>query len=162
MDFAGGTAVHITSGTTILAYLTWLNFERYRGFLGLWGRLKYVLKKTGHYPTVLQSDAPHNIVNIVLGTTLLWLGWFGFNGGSALGGNMRAVNACVASHVAATTGGCVAVATIWLRNWRRKRGKERPFLVVTHFCDGVIIGLVAITPGAGYVSQTQIATQLMA
>jgi len=48
---------------------------------------------------------PHNIVNVVLGTALLWIGWFGFNGGSALGASLKAVSACVSAHLAACAGG---------------------------------------------------------
>ncbi|KAB5518033.1 ammonium transporter AmtB-like domain-containing protein, partial [Coniochaeta sp. 2T2.1] len=118
MDFAGGTAVHITSGTTVLAF--------------------YIFHAIQTGPAAADR-APHNVNNIVLGTALLWMGWFGFNGGSALGGNLRAASACVATHVAACAGG----TSMLLLDARNPS--------VTHFCDGVVIALVAVTPGAGFV-----------
>jgi len=103
------------------------------------------------------DESPHNVNNIVLGTALLWIGWFGFNGGSALGGNLRAVSACVSTHVAACAGGTTSLLLFWVWNTlaraggagEGKKGQKPPS--VTHFCDGAVIGLVAITPAAGYV-----------
>ena len=103
------------------------------------------------------NEPPHNANNVVLGTALLWIGWLGFNGGSALGGNMRAVSACISTHVAACAGGTCFLLLFWFWNdlARRKKKKEESqtgkALSVTQFCDGVMVGLVAITPGAGYV-----------
>lgn len=100
------------------------------------------------------DEPPHNCDYMVLGTALLWIGWLGFNGGSALGGNMRAVSACVSTHVAACSGGCTSLLIFWvLKQLSRDGSKENAHhvLSVTHFCDGVVIGLVAITPAAGYV-----------
>lgn len=103
------------------------------------------------------DEPPHNVNNMVLGTALLWIGWFGFNGGSALGGNLRAVSACVSTHVAACAGGTTSLLLFWLWNTLARTGanegeKEQKLPSVTHFCDGAVIGLVAITPAAGYAS----------
>lgn len=99
-----------------------------------------------------------------MGTILLWIGWLGFNGGSALGANMRAVSACVSTHIAASAGGVMACAHEsfyeWLRvqipaqneaeELQRKRAKlER---LILQFCNGAVVGLVAVTPAAGYIS----------
>ncbi|KAH8755208.1 ammonium transporter AmtB-like domain-containing protein [Hyaloscypha sp. PMI_1271] len=135
MDFAGGTAVHITSGTTVAAISAFYAFET-RGFLSF------------------EDDAPHNINNVVLGTALLWIGWFGFNGGSALGGNLRAVLAITSTHIAACSGGSANILLFWLFNnlaQKYPRGPVSRKLSIMWFCDGAIIALVAITPAAGYV-----------
>ena len=103
--------------------------------------------------------APHNVNNMVLGTALLWIGWLGFNGGSALGGNLRAASACVSTHVAACAGGTTMLLLFWgskhVDRFLKKKTKgidDARNPSVTHFCDGVVIALVAITPGAGFVS----------
>jgi Amt family ammonium transporter len=99
---------------------------------------------------------------MILGTALLWIGWFGFNGGSALGGNMRAVSACVSTHVAACAGGTTSLFFFWAWNalgravdrFLGESGEQEnkiPSVSATQFCDGAVIGLVAITPAAGYV-----------
>lgn len=80
--------------------------------------------------------------NVVLGTTLLWFGWFGFNGGSALSGNLRAAMACVVTNLAASVG-----AITWMLIDYRI---ERKFSALG-FCSGAVAGLVAITPAAGFV-----------
>jgi hypothetical protein len=109
------------------------------------------------------DDPPHNVNYMVLGTALLWIGWFGFNGGSALGGNLRAVSACVSTHVAASAGGITSLFFFWAWNALGRaldrfldtpgeQEQKIPSVSVTHFCDGVVIGLVAITPAAGFVS----------
>lgn len=82
---------------------------------------------------------------------------FGFNGGSALGANSRAVSACLATHVAACAGGTTTVFLHWVLKQIYMRSADyepREFrrLTAVHFCDGAIAGLVAITPGSGYVS----------
>ena len=79
---------------------------------------------------------------VILGTVLIWFGWFGFNGGSGLGANLRAAQAIMVSHIAACTGGLTWM--FW--DWRL----ERKFSAVS-FCSGAISGLVAITPASGYV-----------
>ncbi|KAF1841161.1 ammonium transporter-like protein [Cucurbitaria berberidis CBS 394.84] len=123
LDFAGGTPVHIASGTAALAY-------------------SYMLgKRTGHGTQEL-NYRPHNVTHIVIGTVFLWVGWFGFNAGSALSANLRAIMAAVCTNLAA----CVGGITWCLVDYRL----ERKWSTVG-FCSGVIAGLVAITPGSGYV-----------
>jgi Amt family ammonium transporter len=94
-------------------------------------------------------SAPHNIVNVVLGTAFLWIGWFGFNGGSALGANLRAVSACISTHLAACAGGVMGTILEYYAASKRK-GEVGRFSVIG-FCNGAVAGLVAITPAAGYV-----------
>jgi Amt family ammonium transporter len=123
LDFAGGTPVHISSGSAALAY-------------------SYMLGKRRGHGTQELNYRPHNVTHIVIGTVFLWVGWFGFNGGSALGANLRAVMACFVTNLAA----CVGGMTWCLVDYRL----ERKWSTVG-FCSGVIAGLVAITPGSGYV-----------
>ncbi|TKY87695.1 hypothetical protein EX895_003276 [Sporisorium graminicola] len=123
LDFAGGTPVHISSGTAALAISI---------FLG---------KRKG-YGTEQLAYRPHNVAYVVLGTVFLWFGWFGFNGGSALGANLRAVQAMMVTQVATAVGGLTWM--FW--DWRL----ERKWSAVG-FCSGAISGLVAITPASGYV-----------
>ncbi|OBZ78451.1 Ammonium transporter 1 [Grifola frondosa] len=86
LDFAGGTPVHISSGTAALAISIYLGKRRGYGT----DRLAY---------------KPHNTTYVVIGTVFLWFGWFGFNGGSALSANLRAVQACIVTNLAASVGG---------------------------------------------------------
>ncbi|KAK7912119.1 ammonium transporter [Apiospora marii] len=125
LDFAGGTPVHISSGAAALAYSLMLG------------------KRTGYSNSNGLPYRPHNVTHVILGTVFLWVGWFGFNGGSALAGNMRAVMACLVTHIAAS---CAAI-TWCLLDYRL----EKKFSVVG-FCSGAIAGLVAITPGSGFVT----------
>ncbi|KAI9512778.1 ammonium transporter AmtB-like domain-containing protein [Russula earlei] len=118
LDFAGGTPVHIASGTAALAISIFL--------------------KRRHPP----QAQPHNASYVVLGTVFLWFGWFGFNGGSALGANLRAIQACIVTHLAASTGGLT-----WMLLDYRVDGKWS----AVGFCSGAVSGLVAITPGSGFV-----------
>ncbi|KAI1259395.1 ammonium transporter [Xylariaceae sp. FL1019] len=125
LDFAGGTPVHISSGAAALAYSVMLG------------------KRTGYDKTAGLPYRPHNVTHIVLGTVFLWVGWFGFNGGSALSANLRAVMACIVTHLAASVG-----AITWmLLDYRL----EKKWSVVG-FCSGAIAGLVAITPASGFVT----------
>ncbi|KAL2795729.1 ammonium transporter AmtB-like domain-containing protein [Aspergillus keveii] len=124
LDFAGGTPVHIVSGTTALAYSLMLG------------------KRRGHGTHEL-NYRPHNVTHVVIGTVFLWVGWFGFNAGSALSANLRAVMAAVVTNLAAAVGG----VTWCLLDYRL----ERKWSTVG-FCSGVISGLVAITPGSGFVT----------
>ncbi|EFY88355.1 ammonium permease [Metarhizium acridum CQMa 102] len=124
-DFAGGGPVHIASGTCALAYSVMLG------------------KRTGYSRTQGLPYRPHSVTNVVLGTVFLWVGWFGFNGGSALAMNLRAVMACYVSNLAASCGGIVWV----LLDYRL----ERKWSTIG-FCSGAISGLVAITPAAGFVA----------
>jgi Amt family ammonium transporter len=122
LDFAGGTVVHISAG--MAALMTVFILGKRKGY--------------GRY-----SMTPHNIPFIVLGTALLWFGWFGFNAGSALGANETAVLAFV------TTNTSAAAATLtWLMiDWIRK---GTPSLIGA--ATGAVAGLVAITPAAGFVT----------
>ncbi|GJJ75463.1 ammonium transporter, Amt family [Entomortierella parvispora] len=121
MDYAGGTPVHISSGSTAVAYAL-------------------VLGKRKDYGKTAQ---PHNVSLVYIGTGLLWFGWFGFNGGSALAANARAVQAMINTHLAGSVGGLV-----WMMlDYRRERK-----LSLVGYCTGAIAGLVTITPGCGYVS----------
>uniref|UniRef100_A0A1D1YUX0 Ammonium transporter n=1 Tax=Anthurium amnicola TaxID=1678845 RepID=A0A1D1YUX0_9ARAE len=121
LDFAGGTPVHISSGAAALAYALILG------------------KRTGHGTDEFK---PHNIANVVLGTVLLWFGWFGFNGGSALNSTSRAAMAMAVTNLAAAVGGL----TWCLLDYRLEKK-----LSALSFCSGAVAGLVAITPGSGYV-----------
>lgn len=147
-DFAGGTVVHIVSATTSMVYSV---FPKWRRQIF---KMKRQLEEEDE-KLLNQPSKPHNVVNVVLGTTLLWIGWFGFNGGSALGANLRAVSACISTHLAACTGGVMGCLFEYLATYMNQplnsihRGK---FSIVS-FCNGAVAGLVAITPAAGYVSE---------
>ena len=121
LDFAGGTPVHVASGAAALAYSMVLG------------------KRRGHGTQEL-NYRPHNVSHIVIGTVFMWVGWFGFNAGSALSANMRSVMAAVVTNLAAAVGG----VTWCLLDYRL----ERKWSTVG-FCSGVVAGLVAITPGSG-------------
>jgi ammonium transporter, Amt family len=121
LDFAGGTVVHINAG--IAALVSALVLGRRKG-----------------YPT--HMSPPHNLPLAVLGAGILWLGWFGFNGGSALGAGSLAVNAVVVSHVAASAAGLTWSLLDWKFN-------SKPTML--GMITGAVAGLVAITPAAGFV-----------
>jgi Amt family ammonium transporter len=123
LDFAGGTVVHISAGMAALA-----------GALVL-KRRKSHLEHT--------EVPPANIPYVLIGTGLLWFGWFGFNAGSALGANSLAVSAFITTNTAAGAAGLS-----WMF-FDVARGKKPSVL---GFCIGAVVGLVAITPGAGFVS----------
>lgn len=125
LDFAGGTPVHISSGTAALALSLMLG------------------KRTGYTNSAGLPYRPHNVTHVILGTVFLWVGWFGFNGGSALAANLRAVMACLVTNIAASVGG----VTWCLLDYRL----EKKWSAVG-FCSGAISGLVAITPGSGFVT----------
>ena len=122
LDFAGGLVIHILSGVSGLTICILLG------------------KRRGYGKSAM---VPHNIPMTVLGASLLWVGWFGFNAGSALGANELATNAFVVTQVAAAAGVLGWVLPEW------KRG-GRPTLLGA--LSGGIAGLVAITPAAGYVT----------
>ncbi|MFH1245826.1 MAG: ammonium transporter [Candidatus Omnitrophota bacterium] len=122
LDFAGGTVVHINAG--IAALVTAIILGK-----------RVNLDK--NVPT------PNNMPLVVLGTGLLWFGWFGFNAGSALAANGLSVNAFVVTNTAAAAAGVSWAFIEWTRN-----GKPTIFGV----CSGAVAGLVAITPAAGFVS----------
>ncbi len=122
LDFAGGTVVHITAGFSALAFALIIRSRRWFGS-GI----------------VIE---PHNIPFTVLGAGLLWVGWFGFNGGSALAANGLAVTAVVNTNTAAAAAGLVWMLLSW--------SDSKPG--VLGFATGVVVGLVAITPAAGFVT----------
>src|ERR1700722_7025323 len=122
LDFAGGTVVHISSGTAALA-----------GALFLGKRMGYPHE---HMP-------PHNVVLSVTGAGLLWVGWFGFNAGSALAANGLAVSAFVATHL-----GAASAALGWIGVEWAATGKP----TVLGAASGAVAGLVAITPASGFVA----------
>lgn len=99
-------------------------------------------KRRGHGTHEL-NYRPHNVTHIVIGTVFLWVGWFGFNAGSALSANLRAVMAAVVTNLAA----CVGGITWCVLDYRL----ERKWSTVG-FCSGVVAGLVSITPGSGELS----------
>ncbi|AKG90954.1 ammonium transporter [Geoglobus ahangari] len=120
LDFAGGIVVHVSSGFGALA-LAFVLGKRY-GY--------------GEHPI-----EPHNIPLTLIGGAMLWFGWFGFNGGSALAANEIAVNAITVTFVASSFAGLTWMAISWLK------GKPGSLGVIT----GVIAGLATITPAAGFV-----------
>src|SRR5205085_2946285 len=126
LDFAGGTVVHISAGCAALA-----------GALVLKRRQVHLDHK--EIPTA-------NIPYVLIGTGLLWFGWFGFNGGSALAANSLAVSAF------ATTNTAAAAAGLSWMFFDALRGKKPSVL---GFCIGAVVGLVAITPAAGFVAIPQ-------
>ena len=122
LDFAGGAVVHISSGISALV-------------------CALVLGARHGYGT--DYMAPHNLPMVLLGTGLLWVGWFGFNAGSALGANETAVVAFVATHTAAVTAALSWMAVEW---WHRGTP------TVLGIASGAVAGLAMVTPGAGFVS----------
>ncbi len=122
LDFAGGTVVHISSGAAALVAA--LMFGRRIGY----GQ---------------EAMPPHNLPFSVIGAGLLWVGWFGFNAGSALAADGLATSAFVATHVATAAATLAWLAMDWIL-----RGKP----TVLGAASGAVAGLVAITPGAGFVS----------
>jgi Amt family ammonium transporter len=122
LDFAGGTVVHITSGVSALVCALYLG------------------KRTG-YPK--EPMPPHSLVLSFIGACLLWVGWFGFNAGSALASSGLATSAFVATHFAA------AAATLgWLGAEWATRGRPSALGAIS----GAVAGLVAITPASGFVT----------
>ncbi len=126
LDFAGGTVVHISAGCAALA-----------GALVLKRRKVHIQKIEGK---------PANIPYVLIGTGLLWFGWFGFNAGSALAANTLAVSAFSTTNTAAAAAGLS-----WMF-FDLMRGKKPS---VVGFCVGAVVGLVAITPAAGFVAIPQ-------
>jgi ammonium transporter, Amt family len=126
LDFAGGTVVHISAGCAALA-----------GAIVLKRRKVHLDHK---------EMPPSNIPYVLIGTGLLWFGWFGFNAGSALAANPLAVSAFATTNTAAAAGGLA-----WMF-FDILKGKKPSVL---GFCIGAVVGLVAITPGAGYVGIPQ-------
>lgn len=121
LDFAGGTVIHILSGISGLVVAMLIG------------------KRAGYGRTAM---IPHNIPMVVIGMAFLWLGWFGFNGGSAFAANGLAAHAMVTTQVAAATG-----MLGWMLSESMLAGKA----TTLGAASGAIAGLVAITPGAGFV-----------
>lgn len=121
IDFAGGLVVHINAGVAALALVLVLGVRK--GF----GR---------------EAFRPHSLPLTLLGTGILWFGWFGFNAGSALGANEGAINAMVTTQIGAALGALGWVVAEW-----RKNGSP----TTLGAASGAIAGLVAITPAAGFV-----------
>ena len=119
LDFAGGTAIHVNAGIAALAAVLVL------------GR-----RKGDPHP-------PHNMPLVMIGTGILWFGWFGFNAGSALGATGQAAQAFLNTFLAAAAGGLAWVAIEWLRDGHPTN---------LGAASGIVAGLVAITPGAGFVA----------
>jgi Amt family ammonium transporter len=122
IDFAGGLVVHLNAG--VAGLVSALVIGKRRGY--------------GH-----DNLAPFDLSLAVIGTGLLWVGWFGFNGGSALGATPRAVSAIVSTHLAASAGACTWTALEW---WTR--GKPS----VLGMISGAVAGLGTITPASGFVT----------
>jgi Amt family ammonium transporter len=120
-DFAGGTVVHITSGVSALVCALYLG------------------KRVG-YPQ--EAMKPHSVVLSVIGACLLWVGWFGFNAGSAISASGLATSAFVATHFAAASAALAWMAAEWFKN-----GKPSMLGGIS----GAVAGLVAITPASGFV-----------
>jgi len=121
LDFAGGTVVHINSGVAALVACVMLG------------------KRKG-YGT--ENLTPHNLVLTVIGASMLWIGWFGFNAGSAVGANDGAAMAMIVTQIAAAAAGLAWMFIEWF-------GKKKP--TVLGIVSGAVAGLVAITPASGYV-----------
>ncbi len=122
LDFAGGTVVHISSGASALVCALVLGTRR--GF--------------PHEPM-----PPHNVVLSLIGAGLLWVGWFGFNAGSALNGSALATGAFAATHFAGAAGGIAWTFAEWL-------DKGKPSVLGT--ASGMVAGLATITPASGFVT----------
>jgi len=121
LDFAGGTVVHITGGVAALVAAIVIG-ER-KGF-------------------GVHAMPPHNLTMTVIGAGMLWVGWFGFNGGSALAADGNAAMAMLVTHISAASGAFMWAAIEWLRH-----GKPSVLGIVT----GMVAGLGTITPASGYV-----------
>jgi len=124
IDFAGGTVVHMSSGWSALVLMIILG--KRKG----WGK---------------QNFAPHSLVLTAIGTVMLWVGWYGFNAGSALAADGVASQAFMTTTLATGIAAFVWPALEWL-----KTGKP----TVLGFCSGAVGGLVVVTPGAGFVTAT--------
>jgi Amt family ammonium transporter len=125
VDFAGGLVVHLNAGVAGLV-------------------AAYVIGKRRGYGS--ENLAPYDLTLAVIGTGLLWVGWFGFNGGSALGANSRAAMAIVSTHLSASAGAFTWMALEW---W--SRGKPS----VLGMISGAVAGLGTITPASGFVMPMQ-------
>jgi len=121
MDFAGGLVVHLTAGASALV-------------------LAIILGRRKNFPNKI--SAPHNPSMVMIGASMLWVGWFGFNAGSALAADVNAGMAMLVTHISAATASLVWMAIDWV-----KTGKPTMIGLVT----GTIAGLASITPASGFV-----------
>ena len=119
LDFAGGTAIHVNAGIAALAAVFVLG------------------KRKG------ELQPPHSMPLVMIGTGILWFGWFGFNAGSALAANGQAAQAFMNTFLAAAAAGLAWVAVEWVRDGQRRTSAA---------ASGIVAGLVAITPACGFVS----------
>ena len=119
IDFAGGTAIHVNAGIAALAAVLVLGARR------------------------TEPSPPHSMPLVMIGTGILWFGWFGFNAGSALAANGQAAQAFMNTFLAAAAAGLAWVAVEWIRDGHPTN---------LGAASGIVSGLVAITPAAGYVS----------
>ncbi|KAJ1536817.1 hypothetical protein HK096_007632, partial [Nowakowskiella sp. JEL0078] len=119
LDFAGGTPVHISSGFAALAFSVVVGHRRQK-----------------------DHSQPHNLGYVILGTSLLWFGWFGFNGGSSLNSTARTGMAMIVTNLAAACGGLT---------WMCLDAFNSKKFSALSFCVGAVAGLVAITPASGFV-----------
>jgi Amt family ammonium transporter len=124
IDFAGGTVVHMSSGWSALVLCLILG------------------KRTGFGK---RAFLPHSLTLTMVGTGMLWVGWYGFNAGSAVASDVIAANAFMTTTLAAAIAGATWPTIEWLT-----RGKP----TILGFCSGIVAGLVVITPAAGFVSAT--------
>jgi len=139
-DFAGGIVVHVTAGVSALAAA--LIVGRRTGCVYWKDQMKVLDKKTPAAPGMGTEFKPTNIPYVILGAGLLWFGWFGFNGGSALAADNIAVSAVVATNLAAA-----AAAVSWmLMDWLIK-GKPSAIGIAV----GSVCGMAAVTAAAGYI-----------
>jgi Amt family ammonium transporter len=122
LDFAGGTAIHVNAGIAALAAVL-------------------ILGKRKGWPS--EARPPHSMPLVMIGTGILWFGWFGFNAGSALAANGQAAQAFMNTFLAAAAAGLVWVVVEWIRDGHPTN---------LGAASGIVAGLVAITPAAGYVS----------
>jgi len=122
LDFAGGTVVHISSGVSALVCALYLG--KRRGYM-------------------TEPMKPHSLVLSVIGACLLWVGWFGFNAGSALAASALATSAFVATHFATAAAALAWMGAEWIKN-----GKPSMLGAIS----GAVAGLVAITPASGFVT----------
>lgn len=122
-DYAGGGPVHVASGFAALAYCLIL------------GKRKSFVK--------FQESKPHNLVNVFLGTSMLWVGWFGFNGGSAIASSPRAALAAFVTVIGAAAGAFfwVTLDHLGTKKWS-----------VEKLCAGAVAGLVIVTPASGFIA----------
>ncbi|KAG0147686.1 hypothetical protein CROQUDRAFT_655897 [Cronartium quercuum f. sp. fusiforme G11] len=123
LDFGGGGPVHMASGSAALAY-------------------SLILGKRAGYGTARLVYRSHNTSHVIIGTALLWFGWFGFIGGSTDASNLQALHACLVLNLSAAAGGLS-----WLLIDRLRQGVWSP----VSFCSGVLVALIAATPSAGLV-----------